>query len=119
MAVRIATGPRRAASWVSSDMLCDPVRLADCTATWVHLLSCAIVVRHRPGYGQKTAHVRLANCYGSLEKTNPRRKENPLLPQPEPSVTLVNTHEALCLLGVSIRRAMQMQIDAMTRNVSS
>jgi hypothetical protein len=41
-----------------------------------------------------------------------------LLPHPEPSVTVVNTHVALCLLGVRTRSAMQMQIDAMTRPIS-
>lgn len=46
--------------------------------------------------------------------TYPRRNEKPLLPQPEPSMTVVNTHCGLCLFGVRMRRAMQMQIDAMT-----
>jgi hypothetical protein len=46
--------------------------------------------------------------------TNPSKNEKPLLPQPEPSMTVVNTHFGLCLFGVRMRRAMQMQIDAMT-----
>lgn len=29
-------------------------------------------------------------------------------------MTVVNTHDALCLLGVRTRRAMQMQTDAVT-----
>ena len=46
--------------------------------------------------------------------TYPSKNENPLLPQPEPSITVVNTHCGLCLFGVRMRRAMHMQIDAMT-----
>jgi hypothetical protein len=46
--------------------------------------------------------------------THPRRKENPRLPHPEPSVTSVKTHFALCLFGVKIRSATQMLIDART-----
>jgi hypothetical protein len=44
----------------------------------------------------------------------PRRNEKPLLPQPEPSMTVVNTHVGLCLFGVRMRSAMQIAIDAMT-----
>lgn len=47
-------------------------------------------------------------------RTNPRRKEKPLLPQPDPSVNVVKTHSALCFSGVRTRRAMQIAIDAMT-----
>jgi hypothetical protein len=51
---------------------------------------------------------------GEWDQTNPRRNEKPLLPQPEPSVTVVNTHCGLCLFGVRMRRAIQMAIDART-----
>jgi len=51
---------------------------------------------------------------GVGEATNPRRKEKPWLPQPEPSMTVVKTHFGLCLFGVRMRRAMQMQMDAIT-----
>jgi hypothetical protein len=43
---------------------------------------------------------------------NPRRKDQPLLPQPESSVKWVKTNEALRLSGVQIRRAMHMPIVA-------
>jgi hypothetical protein len=49
-----------------------------------------------------------------LQAAYPSKNENPLLPHPEPSVTVRKTHEALRLFGVSTRSAMQMQIDAMT-----
>lgn len=50
----------------------------------------------------------------------PRRNENPLLPHPDPSMTVVKTHVGLCLFGVRMRRAIQIQIEAMTacRSVS-
>jgi hypothetical protein len=54
-----------------------------------------------------------------VKSTYPSKNEKPLLPQPEPSVTVVNTHDALCLLGVRIRRAMQIHIDAMTTVLSA
>lgn len=47
-------------------------------------------------------------------QTHPSRNEKPLLSHPDPSVTVVNTHLALCLFGVRTRRAIQMEIDAMT-----
>lgn len=43
---------------------------------------------------------------------NPRRKDHPLLPQPESSVKCVKTNEALRLSGVQIKRAMQMPMVA-------
>ena len=48
------------------------------------------------------------------EDAHPSRKEKPLLPQPDPSVTLVKTQVLLCLFGVKINNAMQMQTDAIT-----
>ena len=48
----------------------------------------------------------------------PSRKENPLLPQPDPSVTCVNTHSALCFSGVRTRSAMIMPTEAKTIIVS-
>lgn len=47
-------------------------------------------------------------------ETHPSKNEKPLLPHPEPSMTVVKTHCGLCLFGVRISRAMHMQIDAMT-----
>lgn len=46
--------------------------------------------------------------------TNPRRKEKPLLPQPEPSVTSVKTHSGGLLSGVRHSSATQMLMEAKT-----
>jgi hypothetical protein len=46
--------------------------------------------------------------------TYPSKKENALLPHPEPSVKCVNTYSALCLFGVKTSKAMQIENDART-----
>lgn len=55
------------------------------------------------------------NSLAILQYTYPSKNENPLLPQPEPSVTSVKTHLALCLLGVRTKRAIQIATEATTK----
>jgi len=44
----------------------------------------------------------------------PSKNEKPLLPHPDPSVTFVKTHLALCFSGVKTSSATHMPIDART-----
>jgi hypothetical protein len=53
-------------------------------------------------------------CTAQTTETNPSKKEKPLLSQPEPSITVVNTHLALCLFGVRTSKAIQIHTDAKT-----
>ena len=48
--------------------------------------------------------------------TDPSKNEKPLLPHPDPSVTSVNTHFALCLFGVKRYSVTQILIEASTSN---
>lgn len=117
-AVLMATGPRMAASWVSSDMLKRPglARAQGQAFRLGYLLCSAIVIGHGPSDGEETGPevVSIDSLAMGTPWTHPSRKEKMRLPQPDPSVTSVNTHLALCFSGVKMSRAMQMLTDART-----
>ena len=113
----IAVGPRTAASCVSSDILVA-VRLGSLGLLVEALLCHRVIVCHRPCHAQeaddtcKWEHSRKMTL--KLLNAHPSKKEKPLLPHPEPSVTWVKTHFALGLFGVKTKRVMQIAMDART-----
>ena len=130
-ASRMATGPRIAASWVSSDILCIILVIGWQLGKWClsycckrlgsrfktregNTFSLTVVIGHCPGHREETESLSSRVPPKWVTKTYPSRNENPLLPQPEPSVTCVKTHVAVCFSGVRINNAMQMLIDART-----
>lgn len=114
MAIRIAIGPNTAASWVSSDMLDH--ELEHCSSRWLEfLLRGAIIICHCPRYRNETTISLSIDRSANEVKMYPSKKENPLLPHPEPSVMLVNTQAGSCFSGVRYSSAIQIPMDPRTR----
>jgi hypothetical protein len=74
MAALMATGPRIAASWVSSDMLCNHVRRADSIRCRADSLGSTVVVCHRPCNRKESTRVRRTVCMSGVQVDVPEEE---------------------------------------------